>query len=213
MISWALDSLAGLRSTRMVFVVLREHEEQFGVSAMLRGLAGPDIEIVLLDAVTEGQLCTVLAARRLIEPNEELLIASSDTYVLSELAVDISQSSPECRGLISVATMPGDRWSFAGVDAAGEVVEVAEKVRISDHASTGLYYFKLAGEFLEAADEIVQQEQRTKGEFYVMPVYRKYIERGWRTRISLAREMWDLGTPDALRAFEEHLQGVGIGLQ
>lgn len=205
MIAWAVQSLAGFRSMRTVFVVLREHEIRFGVSAMLRSLSGVDATIVHLDSVTEGQLCTVLAAREFIEPDEGLLIASSDTYVVSELASDIAGSAPDCRGLISVASMPGDRWSFARVSECGDVVEVAEKLRISDYASTGLYYFSRGGEFLEIADELIRNREKTKDEYYVMPVYNKYIQRGWRVRLSIAKEMWDLGTPQALNAFEGHL--------
>ena len=91
------------------------------------------------------------------------------------------------------------------------MVEVAEKVRVSDNASTGLYYFSRASEFLEIADAIVQNREKTKGEYYVMPVYGKYVERGWRVRLSLAKTMWDMGTPQALEAFEGYLQGAEIG--
>ena len=38
--------------------------------------------------------------------------------------------------------------------------------------------------------------------FYVIPVYRTYLERGWRVELSVAREVWDLGTPAGKAAFE-----------
>jgi len=210
-VAHALDSLSGLCPKRIVFVALREHESRFAVSTLLRNLSGPNAEVVLLDSVTEGQLCTVLAARKFIDPAERLLIASSDTYVVSDLASDIANCDPTCHGLISVANAPGDQWSFARVDEAGDVVEVAEKIRVSDYASTGLYYFSRASEFLEIADAIVQNREKTKDEYYVMPVYGKYVERGWRVRLSLARAMWDMGTPEALGVFERYLSSVGMG--
>ena len=98
--------------------------------------------------------------------------------------------------------MPGDRWSFARTGASGAVVEVAEKVRISNHASTGLYYFSSGREFVTAAQTIVSKQQQIRGEYYVMPVYQEYIDRGWEVRLSQADEMWDMGTPDALRQFQ-----------
>lgn len=210
-VAHALDSLSGLCPKRIVFVALKEHDSRFGISTLLKNLAGAKAEIVLLDSVTEGQLCTVLAAREFIEPAERLLIASSDTYVVSDLARDITNCDATCHGLISVTNAPGDQWSFARVDAAGDVVEVAEKIRISDYASTGLYYFSHAGEFLEIADDIVQNREKTKGEYYVMPIYGKYVERGWRVRLSLAGVMWDMGTPAALGVFERYLRSAGMG--
>ncbi len=131
--------------------------------------------------------------------------ASSDTYVVSNLGQDIAERQPDSRGIISVTDMPGDNWSFARIDKTGQVVEVAEKVRISDYASTGLYYFTSGREFVEAADEMIRNVERTQGEYYVMSVYEKYIQRRWRVEISPATEMWDMGTPEALAQFESHL--------
>lgn len=203
MVAWALESLTGIACSRIVFVVLAEHERAHGVTALLRRWASPRaVEVITLPDVTEGQLCTVLAAQRLIESEEDLLIASSDTYVVSALGRAIATRDRACRGIISVAEMPGDRWSFARTDATGRVVEVAEKMRISDHASTGLYYFSSGMEFVETARELIGDGAKTHGEYYVMPVYQRYIERGWRVEIDRARAMWDMGTPEALAQFE-----------
>ena len=141
MFAWALRSLDGLAYSRIVFVVLAEQEAHFGVTSLARRYAGDRAEVVLLDDVTEGQLCSVLAARDYFDRDEDVLVASSDTYVRSNLARDVARCRSTCHGIISVADLPGDRWSFARTDESGAVVEVAEKVRISDHASTGLYYF------------------------------------------------------------------------
>src|SRR5204863_6719507 len=106
-----------------------------------------------------------------------------------------------CRGLISVANLPGDRWSFARTDAAGAVVEVAEKRRISDHASTGLYWFATGREFLEAADASIKSGRNLGGEYYVMPAYMELLSRGAKVELAPAGQVWDLGTPEALEAF------------
>ena len=205
MIAWALQSLAGLSYRQIIFMALAEHEACHRVSILLHSLTGLSAQVILLDGVTEGQLCTVLAAREFISGDEDLLIASSDTYVVSNLAQDIARRPADCRGIISVADVPGDRWSFARTDEGGRVVEVTEKVRISNHASTGLYYFANGREFVAVAEEMIRNGEKTRGEYYVIPVYQKYIQRGWRVGISVASEMWDMGTPEALSRFEQHL--------
>lgn len=201
MVAWALDSLQGVDYSKLIFIALREHERAFDVTARLRRITGDDAGIILLDDVTEGQLCTVLAARDWLESSEDVLIASADTLVMSRLGEEIAGRPPGVRGIISVADMPGDRWSFARTDSLGTVVEVAEKVRISDHASTGLYYFASGREFLAAADELIARQAMIRGEYYVIPVYQQYIAWGWRVTVSIAAEMWDMGTPEALSAF------------
>jgi NDP-sugar pyrophosphorylase family protein len=212
MARWALDSLVGLDPSLVVFVALAEHDARFGLERLLREWAPPGrTEVVWLDDVTEGQLCTVLAARGFIDVDEDLLVASCDTYVRSHLGRDVAQRDPDCRGLVSVARMPGDHWSFARVGDDGHVVEVAEKVRISEWASTGLYHFSSGREFVSIGQEMVERDERTRGEFYVIPVYGRYVERGLRVDISVADEVWDMGTPAGAAAFEEHVSAAAEG--
>lgn len=203
MVAWALDGLSDVLAgaSRIVFVVLREHDERFGLRALLPRLTGPRTEVVVIDAVTDGQLRTVMMAEPLLVAGEDVLVASCDTYVAPGIARDVAARRPDCHGIISVARLPGDRWSFARTDETGRVVEVAEKQRISELASTGLYYFSRADELAAVAHEMFDRGETTRGEYYVIPVYQKFIERGWRVDVSEAPEMHDMGTPDALRAF------------
>lgn len=208
MIYWALKSLKQIPSSKLIFIALRTHEEVFGIKKILQRFVSAPFELLLLDDITEGQLCTVLTARQWIDADEGLLIANADTFVVSDLGCEISSLSSEVHGLISVADMPGERWSFARTDESGWVVEVAEKVRISDHASTGLYYFSSGREFLDIADTIIADQERTRGEYYVIPVYQKYIQRGLQVRLSQAQEMWDMGTPESLAFFQNYLRST-----
>ncbi len=205
MIAWALNSVRHIPHTQIIFIVLAEHEERYRIKQMLERILGFSPKIVLIDQVTDGQLCTVLAANDLLDSDEDVLIGSSDTYIVSDLRKDIAQCSSECCGIISVADLPGDRWSFARTDESGRVIEVAEKIRISNHASTGLYYFSNGRQLVEVAEEIIRNREKTRGEYYVIPVYQKFVEHGWQVNVSLAQEMWDMGTPEALVKFVKHI--------
>lgn len=201
MVAWALKSLAGISYTEIYFICLREHEQNHGITSVLKRIAGEHARVIVIDEVTEGQLCTVLAAREAINTDDDLLIMSCDTLVVSSLGTDIAQRRAVCRGIISVARLPGDRWSFARTDGCGRVVEVAEKRRISDLASTGMYYFSSGCEFVSAAEEVTSAGHKMAGEYYLMLVYDKYIERGWAIQISMAQRVVDLGTPNAVARF------------
>lgn len=203
MIYWALKSLEGVQLSRMVFVMLHEHDMQFQVRAMLTSMVQQPVSFVLLDEVTDGQLCTVLAAKEFMDEKEDVLIAASDTWVQSRLGEDVLHQQVD--GMISVANLPGEQWSFARTDEAGRVVEVAEKVRISDQASTGLYYFRRAGDLIRFGEEMITRKEKTRGEYYVIPVYQKMIDAGLHIGISNASAMWDMGTPEAKASFEHYL--------
>lgn len=201
MFALALGSIAKLQVRKLIVITLEEHDEYFDASQLIKKHSPYPTEIIQLKDVTEGQLCTVMEAKEQIRLNEDILIVSSDTIIVSDLHDNIGNKRPDCKGLISVANMPGERWSFAKTDSTGRVVEVAEKVRISDHASTGLYYFSNGIEFCDLAEEILSKKEKTKGEYYVIPVYQKYINRGDFVGISIATQMWDLGTPESLQHY------------
>ena len=96
----------------------------------------------------------------------------------------------------------GDQYSFARLDQQQRVVEVTEKIRISDHASTGWYYFSNGSNFLDFSDEMIRSHEKTLGEYYVIPVYQKYINDDRVVGISISSRMWDLGTPVGKEYFE-----------
>lgn len=205
MLCHAFKSVEGIPYTKLVFIALKEHQEQYDVRKVITDNITTDFELVLLDDVTEGQLCTVMEAKQFFTPGEDLLIAASDTYVNSKIGQHIANKAADCEGIISVADLPGDRWSFAKTDENGRVVEVAEKVKISNHASTGLYYFSNVEYFAQQATQLIESKETTKGEYYVMPLYSKYLAQGKNIAISEADEMWDMGTPEAKQAFESFL--------
>jgi hypothetical protein len=216
MVWWALRSLLGISISRLVFVVLEEHDRSYGLSEELPRIAAscfagsahqPEtVHVVVQRGRLPGQLCSVLEARDLIDPDVPVSVSSADTYVVSDFARRLSRKEPECRGLISVANLPGDRWSFARTDASGTVLEVAEKRRISDHASTGLYWFASGREFLNAADASVRLGVKVAGEHYVMPTYSSLLAMGKRVEIAPADAVWDMGTPETLDRFLGHLR-------
>ena len=75
--------------------------------------------------------------------------------------------------------MPGTDPGFSFVRPAeggnGRVAETAEKVVISGLASTGLYWFRRAGAFLDAMEG---DAARAHGELYVAPLYNALIAAG-----------------------------------
>ena len=213
MLYWALRSLADLDYSEVIFILLREHEEEYQVTANLpQWLPKPSIPFhtVLLDDVTEGQLCTVLAAREYLS-EEDVLIAASDTYIPSQIGKAIQKHAGQASGIISTINLPGDRWSFAKTELGTDrVVEVAEKVRISDHCSTGLYYFASGKELLHEGQAMIDRQETTRGEYYVIPVYQQLIAQGKDVFIAPEPAMWDMGTPEAKAEFEVFLDKEGL---
>jgi len=199
----AVESLPISLASRLIFICLREHLESHRLEADIQDRYAEFDPIVLpLDGVTEGQACTVLKARQFIDSAEPLLIYNADTVCRTDLDQTLPLLAPEVEGLIGVFQAEGDRWSFARVEGESDrVVETAEKVRISDWATTGLYYFRRGADFVRHADGMVSEDDRTRGEFYVIPVYNRMIAEGADVRIDRAHDVSCLGTPEELSEF------------
>ena len=203
MIYHAWCSIKDVPCRKLIFVALREHEKHFKVSAVLAEWITVPHEIIYLDEVTEGQLCTVLKASVYFHEDEGILITASDTYIESDISNEIRNI--KSAGLISVFDLQGDQWSFAQIDEKGKVIRVTEKERISNCASTGIYYFSNAKEMEREALKMIDENDRARGEFYIMPLYNRMIKNGDHIVLSHAQSMWDMGTPEAKNKFEKYL--------
>ena len=207
MYSWAMDSLPLHFAKRVVFVCLRAHLTDLSLEQDIKTrYARLNPVIIPLDKVTEGQACTVLEARDYINNDEPLIIYNADTYCLCSSDDVFTNLKNDVDGVISVFKADGDKWSFARMDKSGRVVETAEKRRISEWATTGLYHFTRGRDFVFHAEKMIAENERVNKEFYVAPVYNRLIAAGANIRCDVAREVWVLGTPEDLAHFEEHYQ-------
>jgi NDP-sugar pyrophosphorylase family protein len=201
MYAWATDGLPLELAERLIFICLKEHLPALRGDIETR-YAAHDPTVIALDDVTQGQACTVLAARELIDSDEPLLIFNADTYCRTSLAVALAALPGEVAGVLDVFRASGDKWSFARVDGAMRVLETAEKRRISEWATTGLYYFRRGRDFVRHAEAMLAGDERSRGEFYVAPLYNRMIAAGADIRANPVEDVWVLGTPEDLARFE-----------
>ncbi|MGD9722096.1 MAG: glycosyltransferase family 2 protein [Pirellulales bacterium] len=203
MYAWATDGLPLTLARRLIFICLAEHIADRALERDILTRYGQyDPLIIALDEVTAGQACTVLMARHAINNDEPLLIFNADTYCPTTLGDALARYATPPDGVLDVFRAAGDRWSFARTDAEGRVLETAEKRRISDWASTGLYYFRRGSDFVRHAEAMIDENQRSNNEFYVAPLYNRLIAAGGDVRANPVDEVWILGTPEELARFE-----------
>ncbi len=204
MIRRVISNLAPAFDHRFIFLVLEEHLHGFGLESKLRDWAGPQTVIVPVNQVTEGAACTVLLAERHLSAGHDLLIANSDQLVDTSLQDYIKWSrTPAYSGSIMVFEAEDEKWSFAKLGPTGDVIEVAEKKRISNLATVGIYYFRRGSEFVGAARKMIAKNIRVNNEFYVCPVYNEMIQGGQRivTWKIQASAMHGVGTPEDLATY------------
>lgn len=203
MFSWALDSLSKCDISKLIVIVLQEHVDKYNIDLILKKHWGGVIEIVVIPEVSDGQLCTVMYAYEHFNSEEDIIILSSDTFIVSNIHNHIQLLSNDVLGLISIIKTEGDNWSFVKLNEKENVVEVAEKVRISDNACTGLYYFSRGIDFINISREVIKNKIKMKGEYYIMAVYSLMLAKGEIIQVSRASEMHDMGSPISKEVFEK----------
>ncbi len=169
-----------------------------------------NVIFIPIDKLTEGTACTVLYARKYINNDEPLLIANSDQIVdinIAEFIDDCSSKNLDGSILTFVDKFKDPKWSFAKVDSKNLVVEVKEKVVISEYATVGIYLFSKGKNFVNASIDMIIENERIGGEFYTCPVYNYAIKD--RLKVGIfnidSNRMHGMGTPEDLNKYSSWL--------
>ncbi len=184
-----------------IFVVQKEHKTKYNIDSMLK-LIVPNCTVIETNGLTEGAACTALLAEEYIDNDAPLFFANSDQYVEwnpIEFMYMMQETNADGGIVTFKATHP--KWSFAKVNEAGFVTEVAEKNPISNDATVGYYYWKHGSDFVRYANQMIKKNIRVNNEFYVCPVFNEAIQDDKKIRIHEAVHMWGLGTPEDLEFF------------
>ena len=189
---------------RYIYVVQKSHYEKYNLDYLLR-LVTPRCEIVQIEGVTLGAACTTLLAKEFIDNGDSLVIANSDQFVEWNSGETLySFMADGIDGGIVTFNATHPKWSFAKIDEDGMVIEVAEKRPISNLATVGIYFWKKGADYVKYAEQMIERDIRTNGEFYVCPVFNQAIEDEKKFRIRNIQKMWGLGTPEDLKYFLEN---------
>jgi len=204
----------GYPDAQYILIARKEHIEKEAV--LVREIEkNYNARFIAIDKLTEGTACTVLFARNFINNETPLLIANSDQLVDIDMAGYIN----DCfnRGLDgSILTFTdhelNPKWSFAKIDDHGLVTEVQEKKAISEFATVGIYLFSKGRDFVNAAVDMIVNNDRVNNEFYTCPVYNYAIKNDLKIGIYNIDffQMHGLGTPADLEKYLQNAEAKKI---
>jgi choline kinase len=203
LLEWSVDSLPLDLCSRLIFVAQQKHEDDFRLSKKIESIYGKRINSLhfkFIEKLTRGQSETACLARDLIDLSKPLLIFNIDTQ-FSSLSLKTNLSKKNIDGVLGAFYSEEPRFSFAALDVKGFVTKTAEKEVIASNALTGLYHFTFPSDFFEAAESAFANNETTKGEFYIAPLYNHLIKKGRRLIVDVADEVNILGTPEELNIF------------
>ena len=186
-----------------ILICLQEDFDKYDFTEFEKVIGHNSYDVIILDDVTEGAAQTILQAKDLINDDTPLMTMNSDQLV----DWDIERLFEMCEqfdGVIPCFYGEGNAWSYARTLDNGYVQEVAEKKQISKYATAGYYYWKKGSDFVKYAEQMIEDNSRTNGEFYVAPVYNWAVKDGKRVGVFMVDKLHSLGTPEDL---QEYLNG------
>jgi NDP-sugar pyrophosphorylase family protein len=197
----AYDSYDG--DKKYFFVVRKDTDDEYGLAKQIKEIL-PKAQIKILDRNTGGAAETCLEVEDLLDKDLPLVIMDCDIsfdapQYFEKIKVAINNDAYD--GVLLSFDSTDPRYSFAETNDEGIVVRTAEKQAISNNALAGAYFFTRAGEFLEAAHELVaRQISATMKEYYISLIYNILLEKG--KKIGLAKgKFYCFGTPEELDSY------------
>lgn len=195
-----------------IFLCRAEHLDGYPLRQTLEQYY-PGCHIISVAELTAGQACTCLLAKDLITRDEPLLIGACDnglTYDRSAWETLVADPSVDgavftFRNNVTVQRNP-KAYGWVAVDDHNTVTRVSVKVSIStdpihDHAVVGAFWFRHSGDFIRAAEDMIQKNTRVNNEFYVDECINNAVGFGLVMKVFEIDRYICWGTPDDLMVF------------
>ena len=195
-----------------IFVVLREHQEQYSIIDELKRLFGERIKIVIAEQMTEGSPQSILLAKPLIDNNEELLIDLGDQYLdLTEFEQVMHKEfmkSDEKRYDGIIPTFKAYYWNqgYMIIGEDGFVRKISEKdpVPISNDSTACISYFKKGSHFVKYAQQMIAKKRTAVNGVYLPSLtYNEMIEDGKKIVTCPCEMIVNLGKIEGVDVFEQ----------
>jgi capsule biosynthesis phosphatase len=199
LLEWALDSLTIFPEDNLIIITQKKQEVEKSLGKLIENrFKFASVSWIELDHVTSGQLETALSSEEYINFDGSIAIFNCDTFFQTKNLSNL-MNDPNIDGVIPCSKESGNSWSFCKVDEELKVLEVAEKNRISDWCSVGLYYFRDARLFFDKAKKYIQTAR--VGETYVAPFYQEYLNEKKNIMMDPVVAFKPMGTPDQIENY------------
>ncbi|MEJ7596860.1 MAG: sugar phosphate nucleotidyltransferase [Kofleriaceae bacterium] len=195
-LSAILTELQRDRGFSDVFFVANHRDENYmpHVKAIMR-LHEIPAEHLVLTHDTKGQAATAMVGVAAIESSsvrqdQPVAFHNIDTILYKRNVEEMARSLTQDDGYIDVFTSHNSGYSYVLTDEKRKVIEIAEKIVVSDLATSGLYGFKSV--------KTVADNYDAAQDIYISAIYKRMIGKGLAIRCGDKHHESDtvvLGTP------------------
>ena len=174
MIYHVINSLQ-LESTDTVYIVYHNHLKEFNFETLIKFyFRNVNIKFVSLDYLTKGAAETVLRGLETFTEdklNDNVLLLDCDTFYSDDI-IGKYKSQPNKNTIFYFnSTDPKPIYSYITLED-NKVIDIKEKIKISDNANTGAYGFESGAELKQYCNKILGLDK----EVYISCVYEEMLK-------------------------------------
>lgn len=196
-----------------MFVYQEKIAKHSNLKTALTQTVKSDVKEIVLKKPTSGQLSTCLEARSSLDPEIPLLIESCDNgLVWDEAEYEKLTNDTSIDAIVWVfKNHPNSNRNpkmFGWIEANGKYVKRASvKIPLSENPKNdlgiiGTFWFRKAKYFFEAADQLIQQNERVNNEFYVDSCVNVLVAQKRNVAPFLVSRYISWGTPNDLKTWQ-----------
>lgn len=181
-----------------IFIIQKQHQDDYKLADVLKQII-PNCTIIEVDGITEGPACTALLAEDYID-NSPLIIVNCDQIIDDfsiEHLVKFSKIN-KANGVLGAFISTSNKNSYVRLNEDGQVVEVKEKIVISNIATNGLHFWNNGKDFIWSSNQMIAANERYNGEFYIAPTYNYLIKAGMTVMPYFYNLHFPIGVPSDL---------------
>lgn len=159
------------KTEEFIFICRDVYDTPEFVEQEIKKIGITKYQIVILNRETRGQAETVFLSLDKVKDNDPIIIFNIDTYER-----EFSFYNEGNDAYLEVFKGEGEHWSFAlPKNGSNEVIRTAEKERISNLCSNGVYGFRNKAIYINA---YIKMQRDNPGELYIAPMYNYIIDSG-----------------------------------
>lgn len=198
-IFWLLDNLSHQKGDQFVIIYNNKLDKYRFTDLIKKRYPAVDIKFKSLDVITRGPAETALIAVDMFERKDDTtIILDCDSFYKT----NILESARRCdTNLIFYFKDNQSKPLFSYIkfkNFSDDVIDIAEKIKISDNANTGAYCFKDAN-ILQKYTKNALEDDSIDREIYISDVYKKMLVDNHTVKSCLVDDYVCLGTPAQLR--------------
>lgn len=164
-----VNQCAGIPSVKFTFVFNRDEVLQYHLDDICRLIDG-SATVISIDGVSRGAACTALYSAIDFDPSESLLVMNANQLVDVNLGKEINSFiKQDVDAGVFVFDSAHPRYSYVKINTEKFVIEATERRPISRYATTGVFWFKHAEDFVFAVQQMIRNGALVDGNFYVAP--------------------------------------------